>query len=182
MKVEETNLEGCFVITPSVFEDSRGFFYESFNHKKFNEFTGADVHFVQDNVSKSTKGVLRGLHFQIDEHAQAKLVKVLSGKVLDVAVDLRPNSKTFGKHFSIILDAYKHQHLFIPRGFAHGFHVLEDNTIFSYKCDNYYCKPAERGVFYNDEQLKIDWKIQENIILSSKDKELPTLKKFLLEI
>lgn len=182
MKVEETNLQGCFVITPTVFEDSRGFFYESFNQKKFNELIDVDVNFVQDNVSKSSKGVLRGLHFQISEYAQAKLVRVLSGKVLDVAVDLRPNSKTFGKHFSIVLDANRHQHLFIPRGFAHGFHVLEDNTIFTYKCDNYYDILSERGVVYNDKQLGIDWEISGNIILSNKDAELPTLEKFLLEI
>lgn len=176
MQVEETYLKGCFVITPKVFGDDRGYFYESFNAKKFEELTGLSVIFVQDNLSKSSKGVLRGLHFQTGVFAQAKLVKVVKGKVLDVCVDLRTESETFGKHFSIVLDAEKHQQLFVPRGFAHGFHVLEDNTLFSYKCDNFYNKEAESGIIYNDEQLNINWLISEDIIMSEKDKVLPTLE------
>ena len=179
MKIEETFLKDCFVLTPQVFKDERGYFYESFNERTFKELTGLEVAFVQDNVSKSSKGVLRGLHFQKGEHAQAKLVKVLKGKVLDVAVDLRKDSKTYGKSFSIILDAIKHQQLYIPRGFAHGFHVLEDDSIFSYKCDNFYNKASESGVIYNDKELNIDWHISKDIILSEKDKLLPTLEKFI---
>ncbi|TXE12991.1 dTDP-4-dehydrorhamnose 3,5-epimerase [Seonamhaeicola algicola] len=178
MQVEETYLKGCFVITPKVFGDDRGYFYESFNAKKFEELTGLSVNFVQDNLSKSSKGVLRGLHFQTGVFAQAKLVKVVKGKVLDVCVDLRTESETFGKHFSIVLDAEKHQQLFVPRGFAHGFHVLEDNTLFSYKCDNFYNKEAESGIIYNDEQLNINWLISEDIIMSEKDKVLPTLETY----
>lgn len=179
MTVEETFLKGCFVITPRIFLDDRGYFYESFNAKTFRELTGINAVFVQDNVSKSSKGVLRGLHLQKGEYAQAKLVKVLKGKVLDVAVDLRANSETYGKVYSIILDAEKHQQLYIPRGFAHGFHVLEDDTIFSYKCDNLYNKASESGVVYNDKALDIDWNITEDVILSEKDKLLPTLEKFI---
>ena len=178
MKIEETFLKGCFVLTPQVFEDERGYFYESFNERTFKELTGVEVAFVQDNVSKSSKGVLRGLHFQKAEHAQAKLVKVLKGKVLDVAVDLRNDSKTYGKSFSIILDAEKHQQLYIPRGFAHGFHVLEDDSIFSYKCDNFYDKTSESGIVYKDKQLNIDWGISGDIIMSEKDKLLPNLEAY----
>ncbi len=176
MKVEKTFLQGCFLLTPQVFEDDRGYFYESFNEKKFRALTGIDVNFVQDNVSKSSKGVLRGLHFQKGEHAQAKLVKVLKGKVLDVAVDLRKGSKTYGRSFSVILDTEKHQQLYIPRGFAHGFHVLENESIFSYKCDNFYNKESESGIVYNDERLNIDWNISGKVIVSEKDKELPRLQ------
>ncbi len=179
MKIEETYLKGCYVITPKVFEDSRGFFYESFNKKLFNKLIGIEVDFVQDNISKSSKGVLRGLHFQKGQYAQAKLVKVLKGKVLDVCVDIRPNSNTFGKHFSIVLDAENHQQLYVSRGFAHGFHVLEDETLFSYKCDNFYNKNAESGIIYNDVDLDIDWQYsEENIVLSEKDKKLPSFKMF----
>ncbi|OED38834.1 dTDP-4-dehydrorhamnose 3,5-epimerase [Flavobacteriaceae bacterium (ex Bugula neritina AB1)] len=174
MEVEETFLEGCFVIKPKVFEDKRGIFFESFNHKKFKELSGKQVNFVQDNQSTSTKGVLRGLHFQTGEYAQAKLVRVVQGEVLDVAVDLRQDSKTYGKYFSMILnDKEKHQ-LFIPRGFAHGFLVLSDNTIFSYKCDNYYNKESESGIRYNDPDLNIDWGFNsDQIRLSEKDQILP---------
>ncbi len=181
--VQETPLKDCFVIKPLVYNDDRGYFYESFNLKAFIENTGIDVDFVQDNQSKSSKGVLRGLHFQIGDYEQAKLVRVIKGSVLDVCVDLRPKSETFRKAFSIILDDKKHEQLFVPRGFAHGFHVLEDETIFSYKCDNYYNKASERGIIYNDPQLNIDWHISEgtNILLSEKDKILPTLDVFLNE-
>lgn len=177
MTVEETYLKGCFVITPRVFKDERGYFFESFNKKVFEEETGVSVDFVQDNQSQSSKGVLRGLHYQEGKFAQAKLVKVIKGAVLDVCVDLRKNSVTFGQHFSTVLNSIEKKQLFIPRGFAHGFLVLEDDTVFSYKCDNYYNKSSERGVIYNDKDLNIDWKFsKEKLILSEKDKSLPSLK------
>ncbi|WP_353777110.1 dTDP-4-dehydrorhamnose 3,5-epimerase [Winogradskyella sp. 3972H.M.0a.05] len=181
MIVKETYLEGCCVIQPDVIKDKRGYFFESFNQKKFEDNLGFKVNFVQDNQSKSSKGVLRGLHYQIGEFAQAKLVKVTKGRVLDVAVDIRPQSKTFGKYFSIILDDIENKQLFVPRGFAHGFLVLEDDTIFSYKCDNFYNKGSERGIIYNDKELSIDWEFNHHdLILSEKDKLLPTLQQAVL--
>ena len=183
MKIEETYIKGCFVITPRVFEDERGYFFESFNQKVFEEETGVSVNFVQDNQSMSSKGVLRGLHFQKGNFSQAKLVKVIKGKVLDVCVDIRKESKTFGKHFSIILDAIDHKQLYVPKGFAHGFLVLENNTIFSYKCDNFYSKASESGIIYNDESLAIDWGISDNdFIISEKDKLLPSFINLLQSI
>lgn len=177
MKVEETYLKGCFVITPKVFNDERGYFLETFNQKVFSKETGIKTNFVQDNLSKSSKGVLRGLHFQEGDSAQAKLVQVISGKVLDVCVDLRKNSITFGKHFSILLDGINKQQLYVPRGFAHGFIVLENDTVFSYKCDNYYDKSSESGIIFNDEYLNIDWGFPEDkMIVSEKDKNLLTFK------
>jgi dTDP-4-dehydrorhamnose 3,5-epimerase len=177
MKIEETYLKGCYVITPDVFKDERGYFLESFNKKTFEKYTGKSDDFVQDNQSKSSKGVLRGLHFQKGEFAQAKLVSVVKGKVLDVCVDIRQESKTFGKHFSIILDDKDHKQLYIPKGFAHGFIVLSNTAIFSYKCDNFYNKESEDGIIYNDDSLKIDWKLKkEDFIISEKDKYLPTFK------
>lgn len=177
MTVEETYLKRCFVLTPNVFKDERGCFFESFNKKTFEKETGISTHFIQDNQSKSNKGVLRGLHYQNEEYAQAKLVRVVKGKVLDVCVDLRKDSATFGKHFSIVLDDKKEQQLFIPKGFAHGFLVLEDDSIFSYKCDAYYNKASESGIIYNDNDLNIDWQFDENnLIISDKDKSLPTFK------
>ena len=181
MTIEHTYLEGCYVIIPKIIEDERGYFFESFNKRKFEELTGKTVDFVQDNQSKSSKGVLRGLHFQQGEHAQAKLVRVLKGSVLDVAVDLRPKSKTFGESFSVKLDANNNKQLFVPRGFAHGFLVLENDTIFSYKCDNFYNKESEGGILYNDNTLSIDWKFRdEDLIISSKDIRLPFFKDLLL--
>lgn len=177
MVIEETYLKGCFVITPKVFEDERGYFFESFNQKTFEAETGLKVNFVQDNQSKSSKGVLRGLHFQIGEHAQAKLVQVIKGKVLDVCVDIRKESPTFGKQFSLILDEVDRKQLYIPRGFAHGFVVLENDTIFSYKCDNFYKKAFEAGIIFNDEDLKIDWGFsKETLLISEKDLSLPSFK------
>ncbi|MDT0558047.1 dTDP-4-dehydrorhamnose 3,5-epimerase [Ichthyenterobacterium sp. W332] len=174
MIIEQTNLEDCFIITPNVLEDDRGYFFESFNRKKFEDLTDMNIDFVQDNQSKSSKGVLRGLHFQKGDYAQAKLVRVLKGSVLDVAVDLRPNSKTFSKSFSVKLDTINNKQLFIPRGFAHGFLVLENDTIFSYKCDNYYNKLSESGILYNDQTLAINWEFkEEELILSPKDLSLP---------
>lgn len=180
MTVEETYLKGCYVITPKLFKDERGYFLETFNEKFFSKETGIQTHFVQDNLSKSSKGVLRGLHFQKGTSAQAKLVQVIEGKVLDVCVDIRKDSLTYGKHFSIILDGLNKKQLYVPRGFAHGFIVLEDNTIFSYKCDNYYDKPSESGIIFNDKILNIDWGFpEEDVIMSEKDKNLVTFENLL---
>jgi dTDP-4-dehydrorhamnose 3,5-epimerase len=174
LTIEETHIEGCFIIQPRIFKDTRGSFFESFNLKEFNKKTNLKINFVQDNQSVSSKGVLRGLHFQKREHSQAKLVRVIKGSVLDVAVDIRPKSKTYGQYISVSLDAKSNRQLFIPRGFAHGFLVLEDETIFSYKCDNYYNKESEKGIIYNDKTLNIDWKLSEReLFLSEKDKTLP---------
>jgi dTDP-4-dehydrorhamnose 3,5-epimerase len=176
MQVEETELKDCFIIKDTLFKDPRGYFFESFNQVKFNELTGLNVHFVQDNQSKSAKGVLRGLHFQFGVHAQAKLVRILEGKVLDVAVDIRPNSKTFGEHVAVELTAENETQLFVPRGFAHGFVVLSDTATFFYKCDNYYHKLSEGGINYNDPQLAINWQLpSEELLLSDKDLLLKNL-------
>lgn len=176
MQVEETRLKDCFIIKDTLFKDPRGYFFESFNQKKFNELTRLNVQFVQDNQSKSTKGVLRGLHFQLGGHEQAKLVRVLEGKVLDVAVDIRPNSKTFGEHFAIELSSENETQLFLPRGFAHGFVVLSDKATFFYKCDNFYHKLSECGIIYNDPQLAINWQLpSEDLLLSEKDLLLANL-------
>ena len=172
-----TNALGCFSIEPKIIYDQRGYFMESFNEKTFQEGVGQNVHFVQDNQSFSTKGVLRGLHYQTGEHAQAKLVRVLQGEVLDVAVDVRPNSKTYGEHFSILLSAENQKQFFIPRGFAHGFLVLSATATFFYKCDNFYNKESEGGLIYNDPSLNIDWKFpKEELIISDKDLILPNLE------
>ena len=180
MNAEETHLKGCFVISPKLHHDDRGFFFESYNKKGFEKAIDQTVNFVQDNHSVSNKGVLRGLHFQTGDFAQAKLLRVIKGSVLDVCVDIRPNSDTFGQYFSIILDNIDHKQLFIPRGFAHGFLVLEDETIFNYKCDNYYSKNHESGLLFNDPALQIDWNFSlNNIILSEKDKQLPTFESLL---
>ncbi len=177
MIVEETKLKGCFILEPKVFEDSRGYFFESFNQKTFNKLIGQNINFIQDNESFSSKGVLRGLHYQTEEYAQAKLVRVIKGSVLDIAVDIRKDSATFGKHVSIELSENNKKQLFIPRGFAHGFIVLSDTAIFSYKCDNFYNKEAEGGIIYNDKDLNIDWKLDEKeFIVSEKDLKLPTFK------
>jgi len=177
MNIIKTPLQDCFIVEPTVFGDKRGYFFESFNSKTFKEKTGLDIDFVQDNEAFSNRGVLRGLHFQKGEFAQAKLVRVIKGKVLDVAVDLRPRSKTFGKHFAIVLSEENKKQLFVPRGFAHGYSVLKDNTIFSYKCDNFYDKSSEGGVIFNDKDLNIDWMLdKEEVLLSEKDTILPTLK------
>lgn len=170
MKVTETKLKGCFLIEPQVFKDERGYFFESFNAHKFNEAIRGEINFVQDNQSFSNYGVVRAIHYQLGEHAQAKLVRVLSGSVLDVAIDLRKESKTFGQHFSIELSANNKKQLFIPRGFGHGFSVLSETAEFFYKCDNFYNKDAEAGIIYNDSSLNIDWKIEAHQIkVSSKD-------------
>lgn len=182
MRVEETNLKGCFILYPNVFVDERGSFFETFNSKTFKNLTGLDVDFVQDNQSISSKGVLRGLHFQRGEHSQAKLIRVVRGKILDVFVDIRQGSPTFGQHLKVVLDDTQNKQVFIPRGFAHGFLALEDNTILAYKCDNYYNKASESGIIYNDDVLGIDWEFPLNkLLLSNKDKELPTFQSTLNE-
>lgn len=175
MEIKLTTLEDCYIIEPTIYEDQRGYFYEKFNQKQFEELTGMNGQFVQDNVSKSAYGVLRGLHLQKGDHAQAKLVSCLEGKVLDVAVDVRENSPTFGQWFSIELTEENKLQLYIPRGFAHGFCVLSDTAVFSYKCDNYYNKASEGGIIWNDEELNIEWQLPlEDIILSEKDTVLPS--------
>jgi dTDP-4-dehydrorhamnose 3,5-epimerase len=180
MKVIKTNLKDCFVIEPTIFDDGRGSFFESFNQEVFEAKTGISVHFVQDNQSISQRGVLRGLHIQKGAFSQAKLVRVIQGKVLDVVVDVRKESKTFGKHFTTELSGENNRQLFIPKGFLHGFSVLEEDTIFAYKCDNYYHKLSEDGVVYDDETLDIDWMLHKNeIILSEKDRKLKTFKEFI---
>lgn len=177
MIIQKTTLKDCFILTPSIFTDERGAFYETYNEKLFKKVTGIDVNFVQDNQSTSTYGVLRGLHFQIGEMAQAKLVRVIQGKVLDIVVDLRKDSETFGKHYSIVLDDIKNEQLFVPRGFAHGFITLSETSKFAYKCDNFYDKASERGIIYNDATLMLDWHLSEvDFIISEKDLELPTFK------
>jgi len=176
MQLLPTFLADCFVIKPSVFTDDRGYFFESFNENTFNKLAGFSVHFVQDNQSLSKYGVLRGLHFQNGAHAQAKLVQVVKGEVLDVAVDLRPKSPTYGKHTSIRLSEENKHMLFIPRGFAHGFAVLSEEAIFQYKCDNFYNKESESGIHYADPFLAIDWTLPaDDLIISDKDRELPFL-------
>lgn len=175
MRITKTLLDGCLIIEPEIFNDSRGYFFEAFNQKKFKNLTGIEFDIVQDNESYSKKGVLRGLHYQIDEFAQAKIVRVLEGKVIDVALDLRPDSPTFMQHITTELSADNKKQIFIPRGFAHGFVVLSETAIFSYKCDNYYNKSAERGILYNDPVLNIDWQQPEDhLIISEKDLALPT--------
>ena len=168
MEVKKTKINGVFLIKPQVFNDNRGHFFVFFNSKKFNEATGLDVQFVQDNQSLSSKNVLRGLHFQHPPFAQAKLVSVIKGEVLDVVVDIRKESDTYGEYIAENLNEENHHQLFIPEGMAHGFLTLKDDTIFSYKCSNYYDKGSEDGIIWNDSNLKIDWKIK-NPLVSEKD-------------
>jgi dTDP-4-dehydrorhamnose 3,5-epimerase len=179
MKIEKSKLEDCFVITPKVFEDHRGYFFESFNQTKFNKAIEKRINFIQDNESKSDRGVLRGLHFQLPPYTQAKLVRVIQGKVLDVAVDIRKNSPTYGQHHSVILSADNKKQFFVPKGFAHGYAVLSETAIFSYKIDSNYMPSHESGILWNDKDLKIDWRLtNENIILSDRDKSLQSFKDF----
>lgn len=175
MEIEKTILSDCYVIHNNIFTDKRGYFFESFNSKTFKTLTGLDVNFVQDNQSKSCYGVLRGLHFQKGSSAQTKLVRVLEGEVLDVAVDLRPNSNTFGKHFSIMLSDKNNKQLYIPRGFAHGFIVMSSSATLFYKCDNFYDPKSESGIVFNDKELNIEWQTNvKNILTTKKDSILPT--------
>lgn len=175
MNVHLTGIAGCFLLEPQVLTDSRGLFFESYHRQKFQQLTGVKTDFVQDNESFSTKGVLRGLHFQKGRHAQAKLVRVVTGAVLDVAVDCRPQSDTFGQVVTVHLSADNKKQLFIPRGCAHGFVTLSDTAAFLYKCDNFYHPAAESGIVYNDPTLGIDWLLPEaTLILSEKDKAWPS--------
>ena len=177
MAVIKTAIEGVYIIEPTVFGDERGYFFESYNEERFRSETGIDVHFVQDNESRSKRGVLRGLHFQKKPYAQAKLVRVVQGKVLDVVVDIRKESPTFGKHIAVELSGDNHRQLFIPKGFAHGYVVMEDDTVFQYKCDEFYHPEAEGGIAWNDPDIGIEWGVAESdITLSEKDKRHPMLK------
>jgi len=175
MKFIKTDIEGLMIIEPKVFGDDRGYFFESFNLYNFKEHIG-EIQFIQDNESESTKGVLRGLHFQRPPFDQAKLVRCIEGEVLDIAVDIRKGSPTYGKHISILLSGENKKQFFIPRGFAHGFVVLSESAIFSYKVDNWYAPTHDAGIAFNDDDLKIDWKIAcHDIKLSEKDKTLKKL-------
>lgn len=175
MEVIKTDIEGVVIIEPRIFSDERGYFYESFSQREFEEKVCKTV-FVQDNQSKSSYGVLRGLHFQKPPHCQSKLVRCIKGAVLDVAVDIRKGSPTFGKYVAVELTEDNHRQFFVPRGFAHGFAVLSDEAVFQYKCDNYYNKESEGSVAWDDETLAIDWKIDLNkVLLSEKDKQSKSL-------
>lgn len=172
----QTEIKGVVIFEPRIFTDARGYFFETYNENVFKE-AGIDAKFVQDNQSKSSYGVIRGLHFQKGEHAQAKLVRVLQGTVLDVALDLREGSETFGKHVAVELSSENNRQLFIPRGFAHGFSVLSETAVFAYKCDNFYCKESEGGLNCADTDLGIDWGVPvESACISDKDKLLPRFK------
>lgn len=179
MNIVETEIKGVFIIEPKVFGDNRGYFFESFSQREFESVIGP-VTFVQDNQSKSSYGVVRGLHFQKPPHAQAKLVRVVKGKVLDVAVDLRKDSPTFGKYMAVELSDENHRQVFIPKGFAHGFSVLSEEAVFQYKCDEYYAPESEAAIAWDDQDLNIDWKVPtEDVVLSAKDRNHPTLKEFI---
>lgn len=172
MNLIKTDLDGVYIIEPKVFVDSRGYFFETYNQSEF-EGAGLIYSFVQDNQSKSAYGTIRGLHFQTGEFAQAKLVRALQGSVLDVAVDLRMGSPTFGKHVAVVLSDKNNLQLLIPRGFGHGFSVLSETAVFSYKCDNFYAPAFERSVRFDDPELAIDWQIEGRTVLSEKDKNAP---------
>jgi dTDP-4-dehydrorhamnose 3,5-epimerase len=174
MQIQTTPIEGLLIIQPQIFEDPRGYFYESYNKQKFSE-AGIDFEFIQDNQSLSQKGIIRGLHFQAPPFEQGKLVRVIQGAVNDIVVDIRKNSKTFGQHFLINLTAENRTMFFIPPGFAHGFETLEDDTIFLYKCTNVYNKESEGGLLWNDQFLNISWQNNDPLI-SDKDKILPTFE------
>lgn len=177
MQVEKTPLKDCYLIKPQIFEDKRGLFLETYHRKRFYELTGIDTEFVQDNQSISRYGVLRGLHYQKGEFAQTKIVRAIYGKVLDVVVDLRPDSPSFKKTYSVILDDENLYQLYVPKGFGHGFLTLSEKSVFAYKCDHYYTPGSEAGLIYNDPELGIDWDFpEEKMIISDKDKVQPTFK------
>lgn len=176
MNFIKTELDGVYIIEPRVFEDERGYFFESYNEQEFAK-NGITAKFVQDNQSKSSYGVIRGLHAQKGKHAQAKLVRVLEGTVLDVGVDMRAGSKTFGKYIAVELSGENKRQLFLPRGFYHGFAVLSETAVFAYKCDNFYCKESESGIYFADKDLNIDWRIgPKDAIISEKDKNHRSFK------
>ena len=171
MKLITTDIEGVYILEPEVYDDARGYFFEAFNERTFADITGIATHFVQDNESRSREGVVRGLHFQRAPHAQSKLVRVVEGEVMDVAVDIRRGSPTYGRHVAVTLSGENHRQLFIPKGFAHGFAVLSDEALFEYKCDEFYHPEAECGIAWDDPKIGIDWRLaKEDIILSDKDK------------
>ena len=179
MHVIKTALEGVLIIEPRIFKDARGYFFESYNKKAFDEAIGRKVDFVQDNESMSSRGVMRGLHFQRPPYTQAKLVRCVRGRVLDVAVDIRKGSPTYGQHVAVELSEENHRQFFVPRGFAHGFAVLSDVAVFQYKCDNYYAPEADGGISIADESLGIDWQLDPSeVLLSDKDMKHPLLKDF----
>ena len=176
MTFTRTAIPDVVIIEPKVHGDSRGYFVETFVSNKLEEFLGYQINFCQDNESKSSKGVLRGLHYQLPPYAQTKLVRVISGRVLDIAVDIRKNSPTFGQHVAVLLSGENKKQLLIPRGFAHGFVVLEDDTVFAYKVDNYYSPECDRGIAFDDKNLNIDWILKkEELNLSAKDTKQPNL-------
>ena len=177
MTFENLDIDGLFLIKPDINEDDRGYFFESFRQDLLNQHLGYEINFIQDNESKSSQGILRGLHFQIPPFSQSKLVRVIKGNVLDVAVDIRKSSKTYGQHRAVKLSGDNKHQLFIPKGFAHGFIVLSDIAYFSYKVDSLYSPENERGILYNDDDLKIDWLVDpKNISISQKDSKLPNFK------
>lgn len=177
MKFIKTDIPEVLIIEPTVHGDDRGYFVETFRADKLEEFLGYKINFIQDNESKSSYGVLRGLHYQLPPFAQTKLVRVIKGRVLDVAVDIRKNSPTFGKHVAVELSGENKRELFIPKGFAHGFVVLEDDTVFAYKVDNYYSPECDRGIAFDDKELGIDWQVaHDRLNLSPKDTKQPPLK------
>lgn len=177
MRLVKTKIKDLVIIEPEIFSDGRGYFYESYNKRKLENLTGKEYNFVQDNESKSSYGVIRGLHYQLAPYSQAKIVRVLEGKVYDVAVDLRKNSQTFGEWIGVELSNENKKQFLIPKGFAHGFSVMSETAVFAYKCDEYYHPEAEAGIVYNDPSIGIDWKIPEtDVRLSEKDKPLPELK------
>lgn len=179
MTVIETEIAGLLIVEPKVFGDQRGYFFESFNERDFRESSGLDIHFVQDNESKSLRGVVRGLHFQCPPYAQSKLVRVVKGEVLDVAVDIRRGSPTYGHHVAVRLTAESHRQFFLPKGMAHGFSVLSDEAIFQYKCDAYYNPASEGAIAWDDPQLGIDWLVSPaEALLSEKDKKHPLFRDF----
>lgn len=175
MKIHKCDIEGVVIIEPHIFADNRGYFFEAFSEHEFAEQV-CNTHFVQENEAKSSYGVVRGLHFQLPPHAQSKLVRVVKGAILDIVVDIRKGSPTFGKHIAVELSAENHRQLFVPRGFAHGYSVLSKEAFVEYKCDNYYAPESEGAIAWNDDALAIDWGIPaEKVILSEKDKHHPTL-------
>lgn len=175
MKIHKCDIEGVVIIEPHIFADDRGYFFEAFSEREFAEQV-CNTHFVQENEAKSSYGVVRGLHFQLPPHAQSKLVRVVEGAILDVVVDIRKGSPTFGKHIAVELSAENHRQLFVPRGFAHGYSVLSKEAVMEYKCDNYYAPESEGAIAWNDAALAIDWGVPaEKVILSEKDKHHPTL-------
>ncbi|HEY9221622.1 MAG TPA: dTDP-4-dehydrorhamnose 3,5-epimerase [Lutibacter sp.] len=178
MEFIKTKITDLIICVPHIFSDKRGYFFESFNQEAFEKHLGKPIRFCQDNEAKSTKGVLRGLHYQLPPYAQSKLVRVISGKVLDIAVDIRRGSATFGQYVAVKLSGENKHQLFVPAGFAHGYVVLSDEAIFSYKVDNYYHKASERGIIFNDTELQIDWKLPLNeLLISEKDKIQPTFNR-----